>query len=128
MPTRPRRRRRVERSLTDDQVVVLLGARFEKALRPVQFPTDEHERRAWRAHREELLSWWLSGDADQWTEEPVLALERRPGPGSRPAGWWRFEAPEPLEPRIGPGAIRRRGDEFAYLAEHDLLEPGEVAV
>lgn len=43
------------------------------------FDSDKARRNAWRKHRTELLA--------------LVA------PGSRPWGWWQYEAPEPLLPR-----------------------------
>jgi len=54
------------------------------------FPGGEpEERRAWEAHRQELLSEHIEKN-----------------PGTRPHAWWRFEAPEPRQRiRQGPKAL-----------------------
>lgn len=54
---------------------------------------------AWRHYGPELLSRWI-----------------KEHPGSRPAAWWLFDAPE----------SRSEGEsETAYLARHELLSPAE---
>ena len=59
----------------------------------------EELREAWEYGREELLRQWL--------------VEH---PGTRPPGWWRFDA---------PAARRKRETETAFLKRHHLLEPRE---
>ena len=53
---------------------LLLGPKGRSA-----FASNAARRSAWREHREELL--------------PLV------DPGSRPWGWWQYEAPEPVPPR-----------------------------
>ena len=96
---------------------------------PFQGPEAEYRREAWELCREALM-----------TEAT---------PGTRPAGWWDYEAPEPRR-RLGgtgtpiPGRGLHRGkpgayfddysnedpprfeSEEAYLARHGLLTPEET--
>jgi hypothetical protein len=61
-------------------------------------PFDEAAARAdWTAHREELLAYWLQTPATRalTPEASPFRQTRRGGPGTRPAAWWWFEAPEP---------------------------------
>jgi hypothetical protein len=54
-------------------------------------------REDWEASREELLAYWLQ-DPALWEREPDVSNFHQPtpgGPGSRPAAWWWFAAPEP---------------------------------
>jgi hypothetical protein len=85
-------------------------------------------REAWHRHGRMILREWI---------------ERYPG--TRPAGWWRFEAPEPrraiipgMEPLQGRGqiiALNRDSGEVEYAHETEcnylrrlgLLTPGEDA-
>jgi hypothetical protein len=60
------------------------------------FDSEASRRRAWQDHRGELL--------------PMVAL------GSRPWGWWQYEAPEPPRPR--ESAVE-------YLARWGLLSGAE---
>jgi len=56
-------------------------------------PTAEEVRAAWDAVGDALTAQHLAGVEDTADVGSVLAAER--GPGTRPWGWWEFEAPEP---------------------------------
>jgi len=63
---------------------------------PSAFATNAERRMAWRGHRAELL--------------PMV------DPGSRPWGWWQYDAIEPVLPRE---------PEWTYLERCQLLTPQE---
>jgi hypothetical protein len=65
---------------------------FLLAARQAQ-PTAEEVRAAWVSMGDALLAQHLAGVEDLGDAGSVLAAER--GPGTRPWGWWEFEAPEP---------------------------------
>lgn len=71
----------------------------------IRWTTDAERRAAWFANRDELLA-------------------RRTHPGRRPAAFWQYEAPHP-DPE--GGLLAGITSSVAYLAEHDLLEPWEIA-
>ena len=107
---------------------------------------DEARRRAWFAHREELLQAWTADPPDQDHRgdlgQPLLG-----GAGSRPWAWWRYEAPEsrrqvggegtPLDDTLFDFGIPRQWqaldgddpprfeDEAAYLERNGLLTDDE---
>ena len=69
----------------------------------------------WAAHRERLLSWWITGENKPQGMKPwtfvITGL-----PGTRPWAWWEFDAPEPLG---------EHESERDYLQRFDLFLPGE---
>ena len=112
MPTTRKRTRRSRREIEDWQIEFLLHGRVLRpdgrpSLRPLLF-----ERRwdgcfartaaaaLWAERREELMASWVQ--------------ER---PGTRPWGWWQYDAPED----------RPEGEsEAGYLRRHGFLTPGEM--
>ena len=76
----------------EQYVELLLGPKGDASA----FDSDEYRREAWGAHAAELLT--------------------LVDPGSRPWGWWQYEAPEPLLPREA---------ELAYLYRCGLLTRAE---
>lgn len=87
------------------------------------FISDEM-RADWRAHRDGLLRFWISGGHSTSERLQAAGVEVKMGlaqffrgePGTRPWAWWQFDAPEPLP---------EGEDEVDYLARHALLFPGE---
>jgi hypothetical protein len=106
----PRLRRRNKR-----QAVTLPGFQLEiltrgVAMRRTQdsmafFGDRDAQRVLWEANRQSLLDWWIS--------------ER---PGSRPAAWWAFSAPEPRKRIAGPEGAERE----AAIADMRERFPGNV--
>lgn len=117
------------------------------------FPHHRAARRSWEACRDELLGFWIQNPAT-WLGEPSSATPSPGGPGTRPWGWWRFDAEVPrvivdkLEPgrKNELGALgwfvekvwrdffgRPAGDyaetetESSYLLRHRLFLEGEEA-
>ena len=95
--------------LTDDQTMhLLIGWCFNSVkYRGLDFPfeDEEHRRQLWEHNRDFLID---KDVGNQWL------YTRRPG--TRPAGWWDYEAPEPR---------RDLESEEDYLRRLDLLFPGE---
>jgi hypothetical protein len=101
-------------------------------LRGEQFDPEAHDLAIWSA-LELDVSWLIEPDPPRrrpylesgikgrrlWSlyRDEVLAEHVREHPGTRPAPWWKFDAPEP----------RPRGEpEAGYLQRHKLLTPGEL--
>jgi hypothetical protein len=61
--------------------------------------------RDWADHRDELLAFWLQ-DPPRWRRQHQPALLDPPpgGAGSRPWGWWAFDAPQTLR-RVLEGTV-----------------------
>jgi len=111
------------------------------------FESEADAREAWFAHRDELLAEWLE------REPRRSGADTRGGPGTRPWGWWRFEANVPRHVTAGGAArqpeLRALGwgteeawrafygrpwgsyldveSERAYLSRHRLFLEGEEA-
>lgn len=126
MPSRIRRRRSRDRLdvLTFDQVFDLRAGPYEHR---AAFADDAERRQAWERHRDELIE---------------LVAADRFATGKRPEAFWQYDIarPELLRDR-DRGAEEWDPDveysfdadmallqaRTAYLAEHDLLEPHELA-
>jgi hypothetical protein len=70
---------------------LLLGFRADDA-----FESEEEARAAWFAHRDELIAYWTQ-DPETWEKRhghESYGYPKPGGPGTRPAAWWTFEAPE----------------------------------
>jgi hypothetical protein len=80
--------------------------------------------RLWRAHRDWLIQKWVKdGPAAPGISMPM-------GPGSRPAGFWRYEVTEILGVwKFGEQHASRPTweQQYRYLARHHKLLPGETA-
>lgn len=117
------------------------------------FQSEDDRRKAWEIHRAELLTFWTQ-DPGEWLNAGNRQGFGNPapgGPGTRPAAWWDYDAPEAL--RIISTAeqialeIEKRGEpeytadkehsqsfyydgadetEVAYLSRLGLLSAGEV--
>jgi hypothetical protein len=78
-------------------------------------------REAWRTHREALLRCWVFGDWREvvcpWGEPADCGSQTGPHPGTRPDGWWKYEATEDARPHE---------TEREYLRRHELLLGGEA--
>lgn len=88
------------------------------------FVSKDHRRAAWESFRVDLLDYWTREPAE-WRAQgnaPTFNTAEPGGPGTRPAGWWDFDAPEP---RRDAGPDRRFEAEAAYLDRLGLLAPGE---
>lgn len=104
----------------------------------------------WRAHRGELLAFWTQDPAAWKRDNREGFYTPAPGgPGTRPWGWWVFDAPRgeprrrldgtPTPPEAaaffgmwdigdeahGPLFAEEFESEAAYLARHHLLLPSE---
>ncbi len=66
------------------------------------FDSDAQRRQAWQRHRDELLTYWTT-PADPDAPRGDLGSPRPGGPGLRPWGWWRYDAPEPRRLVAGIG-------------------------
>ena len=112
----------------------------------------DSKRQAWERHRETLLGYW-AGSTTATPSTPGargdLGKPRPGGPGTRPWGWWQYDAPEPRrritgqgEPAEGsplafgiptrwrsidPDDPPRYETERAYLERLDLLTPADTA-
>lgn len=104
MPRMPRRGlpRRDEDQLSERTRLHLLGG-HDWSFMDGPAPAEDTLRAAWQQHGEAL------------TAEHVAAH-----PGSRPWGWWRYDAPEPRQM-----AGRDWEPELPYLERHGLLTPAE---
>jgi len=124
-----KRERRVKpEELNPRQRQRLLTGRDWNFPRVPGFAHDVEERSAWQRHREELLAFWLQDpdkwekanpDRDQWVE-PIPG-----GPGSRPWGFWEYEAPEPRREYPGRPIGQERESQIHYLRRLDLLTDAE---
>ena len=87
MPRKNRIKRRIEESLTPEQKSDLIaGPGYHPG--PAPFRNEAERRTAWEAHRDLLIRLAISA-------EPLGPLcAKGKGPGTRPAAWWQFEAPE----------------------------------
>ncbi len=119
MPTNRTRRVRRRSADTEWQVEFLLHGRVlrpdgSKSPRPFQ----------WQA---EYDGCFASSEAarDLWNEIKAVEMARwaKARPGTRPCGWWEYDAPE----RIPDDAPARTdtAKSAAYLAGHGMLTPGE---
>lgn len=134
---RPRRRARDRRSELDNprtRMRLMEGHDFDFFGGP-ELGEDELAA-AWEELGEQYVAEWIAGyTCSDFSHEPA--------PGSRPWGWWRFEAPEPrrqIDPdapgAIGPpiwfgmasaysGGIPEYETSAAYLRRLNLLTPEE---
>jgi hypothetical protein len=87
------------------------GHRFDILLnRGEPEPTEEQQRDAWEQLRDVLIRECQAGVEDP--DDPGSALPREHGPGTRPWGWWEFEAREPRrQVRDGPEPV---GEELSF--------------
>ena len=115
------------------------------------FPHQRAARRAWESCLEELLGFWIQ-EPSTWLGESSFSTPAPGGPGTRPWGWWRFDAKVPrvvieqLEPArknelraLGwfaetawrdffgqpAGGYAKTEAEATYLARHRLFLEGE---
>ncbi len=143
--------------LLDRQRVWLLTGSDWAFLEPTEAPgglggfSDTAEaREAWTRHREALIHYWIQ-PPELWEGPESFANPRPGGPGTRPAGFWMFEAKAPRHVTAGDPArqpeLRALGwgseeawrafrgrawgphlrceTERAYLERHRLLLEGE---
>ena len=71
----------------------------------------------WAKYGDALTAWWVGETTQRVLTKPWLFVVPG-GPGSRPWGWWEFDAPEDQ---------REDETEVEYLRRHGLLRPGEEA-
>ena len=55
------------------------------------FADERSARLAWETHRDALLAFWIQ-DPEAWSGNRSFATPAPGGPGTRPWGWWRFDA------------------------------------
>jgi hypothetical protein len=114
---------KVPHGLTDYRVAELLS--LQRPLIPTEgycrredgrYVADEVAiRAAWQRLDAALVQLWIGGWAP--SVRFLVPEAKEPGmPGTRPAGWWKYCAPD----------RRRRGEsQIAYLRRHNLLVEGE---
>src|SRR5262245_14128434 len=121
MPTnRKVRLRKMREELTDKMRERLLSGHlwFMRA-------SDDDEavmRELWFQNREKLLRYWCQNPQEwkrQNTDAP-LGYPEPGGPGSRPWGWWRFEAPPEPRRRIGGHGVSLREQPDCLEWEREL--------
>jgi len=91
MSGKRRSRRMAHGGLSENQILHLLNGHCWDSMEGCQpgfpFRDEQHQRECWRKHRDLLIG----KDLDEATGRLV---EREPG--TRPAGFWAYDAPEPL--------------------------------
>jgi hypothetical protein len=106
VPVRRRSLARVTRKLDWNQTLnLIIGAGRGE---PV-FDSDQERRLAWQLHREELMNYG-----------------NMPLPGQRPAGWWDFDSPEPLEDELDMNTAEWPYAEARQLHRLGKLEHWEI--
>lgn len=94
-----------------------------------------HEETTWRAHRDQLVAWWTEGVPPAVRASAPMELSRfEPQPGTRPAGWWKFDgngirrrlaAVQEFDPSAQPQLVEREpraGEEAELWARSEVLD------
>ena len=106
MPTIRKRKyqRRYPNELSDDQKDNLLSG---FSLGPEPFSSEEERRKAWTAHRDELMQYIGHTSGPGFYSQNGLRL------GTRPAAWWQYDAKEPRRRLHGDISIKPIGEEIS---------------